>query len=199
MRARRSVASMNTSDVEHAVAEVAEEWRGQRAERQARRHLERADFDRLRAAGFLEMAVPESMGGSWRDVATSTRPVCNALRTLAGADPSVALVSSMHPAVIGFWLARPDESPAAWVKQREAVFASAAEGHQWGTITSEPGSGGDIARTKSTATPDATPGAPPGDTYRVTGDKHLGSGSGVPSFMITTPGAAGEGRPMGFP
>src|SRR5436190_856137 len=78
MRARRSVASMNTSDVEHAVAEIAEAWRGQRAERQARRHLERADFDRLQAAGFLEMAVPESMGGSWRDVATSTRPVCNA-------------------------------------------------------------------------------------------------------------------------
>ncbi len=186
------------ADVEKAVGEIADEWRGQRAERQARRHLDRADFDRLRAAGFLKMAVPEAMGGGWRDVASSTRPICNVLRTLGGADPSVALVSSMHPAVIGFWLARPDESPPAWVKQREAVCASAAEGHQWGTITSEPGSGGDIARTKSTATPDATPSPLPGDSYRVTGDKHFGSGSGVTSFMITTAIAAGEDTPSVF-
>src|SRR5207302_1854765 len=85
------------------------------------------------------MAVPEAMGGVWRDVPASTRSICDVLRTLAGADPSVALVSSMHPAVIGFWLARPDESSPAWMTQREAVFASAADGRQWGTITSVPG------------------------------------------------------------
>ncbi len=189
---------MSWDAVHEAVGEIANEWRGQRAERGARRHLERADFDRLRAAGFLASAVPEEMGGLWRDVASSTRQVCDVLRTLAGADPSVALVSSMHPAVVGFWLARPDESSPAWMKQREAVFASAAEGHQWGTITSEPGSGGDIARTKATATPDATPSALPGDSYLITGDKHFGSGSGVTSFMITTAIPAGEDAPMIF-
>ena len=67
----------------------------------------------------------------------------------------------MHPAVIAFWLASPDPSQPDWEEQRQAVFASAAAGEQWGTITSEPGSGGDIARTRSTATPvDAQPFLP---------------------------------------
>src|SRR4051812_40547910 len=114
---------MGTADIADAVGEIASEWRGQRAERQARRHLDQADFDQLRGAGYLKMAVPEAMGGSWRDVPTSTRPICDVLRDLAGADPSVALVASMHPAVIGFWLARPDETSAEWVTQRDAVFA----------------------------------------------------------------------------
>jgi alkylation response protein AidB-like acyl-CoA dehydrogenase len=189
---------VTSAEIAEAVGEIANEWRGQRAERQARRHLEREDFDRLREAGYLEMAVPEAMGGVWRDVPTSTRSVCDVLRNLAGADPSVALVASMHPAVIGFWLARPDETSAPWATQREAVFASAAEGRQWGTITSEPGSGGDIARTKATATPDAASSPLPGDSYRVSGDKHFGSGSGVTSYMITTAIPAGEDAPMLF-
>ncbi len=189
---------MGNADIANAVGEIANEWRGQRAERQARRHLDQADFDQLRGAGYLKMAVPEAMGGSWRDVATSTRSVCAVLRDLAGADPSVALVASMHPAVIGFWLARPEESSAAWVTQREAVFASAADGRQWGTITSEPGSGGDIMRTKATATPDGASSPLPGESYRVSGDKHFGSGSGVTSFMITTAIPDGEDAPMLF-
>src|SRR4051794_14222233 len=189
---------LSAEDVQKNVAEIADEWRGERGERQARRHLERADFDRLRSAGFLEMIVPEQMGGGWRDQTASTRPICNMLRTLAGADPSVALVASMHPAVVGFWLTHPDEAAPAWQAQREAVFAGALEGNQWGTITSEPGSGGDITRTKARAEADPTPGALPGDNYRVTGDKHFGSGSGVTSFMMTTAVATGEDAPMVF-
>jgi alkylation response protein AidB-like acyl-CoA dehydrogenase len=186
------------AEITAAVGEIADEWRGQRAERQGRRQLDRADFDRLRDAGYLDMVVPEAMGGVWRDVPTSTRSICHVLRSLAGADPSVALVSSMHPAVIGFWLSRPDTSPAAWATQRDAVCAGAAEGCQWGTITSEPGSGGDIARTKATATPDAASSPLPGASYRVSGDKHFGSGSGVTSFMITTAIPAGEDAPAIF-
>jgi alkylation response protein AidB-like acyl-CoA dehydrogenase len=93
----------------------------------------------------------------------------------------------MHPAVVGFWLASVDESNRAWCTQRDAVFATAADGLQWGTITSEPGSGGDIARTTATAASD--PGADgflPGATYRVSGMKHFGSGSGITDVMITT-------------
>src|SRR5437868_15179994 len=112
-----------SADITAAVGEIANDWRGQRAERQARRHLDRADFDRLRDTGYLDMVVPEAMGGVWRDVPTSTRSICEVLRSLAGADPSVALVSSMHPAVIGFWLSRADASPAAWATQRDAVCA----------------------------------------------------------------------------
>jgi len=184
-----------TSDI----AKVAEDWRGDRAERQARRHLDEGDFGRLADAGFLRVAVPEDMGGLWRSVAETTGPICNVLRTLAAADPSVALVSSMHPAVLGFWLASPDAARPDWAAQREAVFATAAGGAQWGTITSEPGSGGDILRTKSRAIPDGDADGPvPGAAYRVSGDKHFGSGSGVASFMITTAVPEGEDAPTVF-
>ncbi len=55
-----------TNDVERAVDEIAAKWRADRPERQARRHLDRADFDLLRDAGLLTLAVPEDAGGLWR-------------------------------------------------------------------------------------------------------------------------------------
>lgn len=181
------------------IGEIASEWRSDRADRQARRSLDPTDFERLAKAGFFHVAVPEEMGGLWRSVAETTRPTCEVLRTLAAADPSVALVSSMHPAVLGFWLAQPGRSRAAWGEQCAAVFATAAAGEQWGTITSEPGSGGDILRTKAQALPDdASDPVLPGHTYRISGDKHFGSGSGVTSFMITTAVPDGEDAPTLF-
>ena len=191
--------SASWSKLASDIAEIAGEWRADRPERQARRSLDPADFERLAKAGFLDVAVPEESGGLWRSVADSTRPIGETLRTLAAADPSVALVASMHPAVLGFWLARPDPGQPRWTEQRTAVFASAAAGAQWGTITSEPGSGGDILRTKAEATPaDGLDGSLPGAVYRVSGDKHFGSGSGVTSFMITTAVAEGEDAPALF-
>ncbi|MEY2422463.1 MAG: hypothetical protein QOI95_2530 [Acidimicrobiaceae bacterium] len=191
--------SPSWSSLVHDVDEIAADWRSNRADRQARRALDPADFTRLADAGFLHVAVPEDMGGLWRSVAETTRATSDVLRTLAAADPSVALVSSMHPSVIGFWLAQPEQSSASWNEQRAAVCASAAEGKQWGTITSEPGSGGDILRTKTQAFPDATdPAALPGAAYRISGDKHFGSGSGVTSFMITTAVPDGEDAPTLF-
>jgi alkylation response protein AidB-like acyl-CoA dehydrogenase len=181
------------------IADLVSEWRSNRGERQARRGLDAADFERLTKAGFLHVAVPEETGGLWRSVAETTRPICEVLRTLAAADPSVALVASMHPAVLGFWLARPDQARPQWTEQREAAFATAADGEQWGTITSEPGSGGDILRTRAQATPDDRSAGPlPGAAYRVTGDKHFGSGSGVTSFMITTAVPDGGDAPAVF-
>lgn len=178
---------------------IADEWRSARGARQQRRHLDAADFDRIAATGFFPAVVPEEAGGLWLDVSRSTRPVCDVLRAFAGADPSVALVSSMHPAVLAFWLAQPADATPAWRAQRAAVAASAANGAQWGTITSEPGSGGDIARTRATAAAAPDLDAPlPGDTYRVTGDKHFGSGSGVTDYMITTAVAEGEEAPSVF-
>jgi alkylation response protein AidB-like acyl-CoA dehydrogenase len=182
-----------------AVADLADTWRPQRTDRQLRRHLDPADFDALRSCGLTLMAVPVQQGGTWVDVATSTRPVAQALRALAGGDPSVALVSAMHPAVLAYWLATPDPSEPAWEAQRSAVFASAVAGSQWGTITSEPGSGGDIAKTRATATSD--PGGEAfveGAPYRVTGAKHFGSGSGIADRMITTAVAEGEDQPAVF-
>jgi alkylation response protein AidB-like acyl-CoA dehydrogenase len=105
----------------------------------------------------------------------------------------------MHPSVIAFWLASPDAAQPAWEEQRRAVFASAVAGQQWGTVTSEPGSGGDIARTKATASPIDDGGPPlPGQTYAVTGDKHFGSGFGVTDRMVTTAIPDGEQDPTIF-
>jgi alkylation response protein AidB-like acyl-CoA dehydrogenase len=187
-----------TADVDASINEIAAKWRAERGERQLRRHLERADFDALRDAGLLQLVVPESAGGPWLGIQSSSRSVCEIYRHLAAADPSVALVSSMHPAVIAFWLANPDASQPAWEEQRRAVFDSAAAGEQWGTITSEPGSGGDLSRTKSLATPADTESFLPGRAYGVTGDKHFGSGSGITHRMMTTAVPEGESDPTIF-
>ena len=144
------------------------------------------------------LPAPIDAGGLWDDTARSIRPVCEIYRELARGDASVALVSSMHPAVIAFWLANPDASVPEWEEQRRAVFASAVAGEQWGTITSEPGSGGDIARTKAVATPIDDPAFLPGRSYAVTGDKHFGSGSGVTDRMMTTAVPEGEPDPTIF-
>ena len=181
------------------VGDLVAEWRTDRSARQARRGLDPNDFARLAGAGFLEVAVPEARGGLWRSVAETTGPICAVLRTLAAADPSVALVASMHPSVIGFWLARPAPEQAGWAEQFDAIITTAPTGAQWGTITSEPGSGGDILRTGTLADPDGeAPGGLPGETYRLTGDKHFGSGSGITSYMITTAVARGDAAPAFF-
>lgn len=65
--------------------------------------------------------------------------------TLARADSSLALVASMHPAVLSYWLGAPEPTEGlrgAWSAQIAEVAESAAAGAWWGTITSEPGSGG---------------------------------------------------------
>jgi hypothetical protein len=87
----------------------------------------------------------------------------------------------MHAAVISYWVTNPDTSQADWEEQRRAVFASAAAGEQWGTITSEPGSGGDISRTRAVARPHDAERFLPGRMYAVSGTKHFGSGSGTPT------------------
>jgi len=186
------------ADLDSSINEIAAQWRTERAERQARRHLDRRDFDLLRDAGLLKLACPQGVGGFWHSAGSSARRACELYRRLASADPSVALVSSMHPAVIAFWLASPDPSQPDWEEQRHAVFASAVAGEQWGTITSEPGSGGDIGRTRATASRvDAQPFLP-GGAYAVTGDKHFGSGFGITDRMMTTAIPEGESEPTIF-
>jgi alkylation response protein AidB-like acyl-CoA dehydrogenase len=171
-----------------AVDGVARRFAEERPQRQLRRHLERADFDALAAAGYLLTGVPSSMGGLWVDLASSTRPICAVLRTLARADGSVALVSSMHPAVLSLWLSQPsapEPYTKAWTEQLRFVAQAALDGAWWGTITSEPGSGGDVGKTKARARRSGT-------GYGISGQKHFGSGSGIAAYMITTAMPEGE-------
>ncbi|MGE3621799.1 MAG: hypothetical protein AB7L84_15190, partial [Acidimicrobiia bacterium] len=159
-------------DVAAAVAEVADRFAAQRPQRQGRRALDRADFAELAAAGFLRTGLPAERGGLWTGLATTTRTVCELLRVLAQGDPSVALVAAMHPGVLSLWLAPPDGAgdDPAWAAQCEEVFAAVEAGSWFGTITSEPGSGGDVTRTRATARP------LPDGRWAISGQKHFGSG-----------------------
>jgi len=186
---------MDAGAVLDEVGRIAARFAADRPERQGRQQLDPVDFDDLAGAGFLLTGVGTRQGGLFESVRASTRPTAEILRTLARGDPSVALVCSMHPAVLSFWLA-PDEVPgpyrAAWAEQRDSVAAMAAGGAWFGTITSEPGSGGDIANTKTTARPQDD------GTWLLSGQKHFGSGSGVTSFMLTTARPDGESEPDWF-
>ena len=184
---------MDATKILEGVTALAESWAADRAARQRRRALDPADFEALRDAGFTLTGIPADDGGIWRDIRTSTRDVAEILRALAQGDPSVALVSSMHPAVLSYWLATPEvpgEHASAWQEQR-AFFFEQARSKWFGTITSEPGSGGDVAKTKAAVRRD-------GHRWRLTGQKHFGSGSGVTSFMVTSGLPEGESEPDWF-
>jgi len=175
---------MDTRTILENVREVSARFATERSERQQRRELVAADFAQLREAGFLLTGVPVDQGGIWQSVRQSTRPLCELLRTLAHGDSSVALVCAMHPTVLVFWLANaqvPAPFQAAWEAQRRHMFQTVRTGAWWGTITSEPGSGGDLAKTLAIARPGPTDGV-----YRLTGQKAFGSGSGITSYMFTT-------------
>lgn len=176
---------------------LAAQWATERGERMARRHLDPADFEALAETGFLKLIVPVDHGGDWVSLAETGPVIVDAVRRLARGDPSVALVAAMHPAVVIFWTGA-DHAPApytdAWQAQRVEVFATALDGHFWGTITSEPGSGGDILKTKATASPvDVDAGR-----YALHGQKHFASGAETVSYMMTTAKPDGLDFPLGF-
>jgi alkylation response protein AidB-like acyl-CoA dehydrogenase len=101
----------------------------------------------------------------------------------------------MHPAVLSYWLAAPDEAFASpeFQTQLAGIVAGVKAGDWWGTITSEPGSGGDVAKTRATATPTGKPHG-----YWLSGDKHFGSGSGMLRYMVTTAVAESDEAPDWF-
>lgn len=172
------------------VAELAKQFQENQRERQQRSALVQADFDGLKSAGFHLLSVPVENGGAWAGAPKTTRAITDVLRTLARIDSSLALVSAMHPLVVGFWLnivVAPPPYEDAWRVQREEVFQSVKDGAMWGTITSESGSGGDIFKTSSVAHKTSEQGK-----YQLTGQKQFGSGSGILSNMITTAIPDGE-------
>jgi alkylation response protein AidB-like acyl-CoA dehydrogenase len=187
---------MDAGDVCEHIRVLSADFAAARHERQARRELVAADFARLRDAGFLLTGVPVDQGGIWESVGGSTRPTCEMLRVLAHGDSSVALVCAMHPVVLNFWMATAQAAPPfqkAWDGQRRSIFEKVCEGAWWGTIASEPGTAGDIGKTKATARRGPSDGA-----YLLTGQKNFGSGSGVTSYMITVAVPEGETAPDMF-
>ncbi len=169
------------AEVRGAIADIAADFAATRSERIGRRSLQPDDFARLAGAGFLQTGVPMEQGGLWRGLAGSVRDYAELVRTLAEGDACVALVAAMHPSVLSFWLAAadPQADVAAWRAQRSRFVDTAKDGHWWGTMISEPGSGGDILQTTARAEPTDS-------GFELSGDKHFASGAGVTSFMITT-------------
>ncbi|MEM7408000.1 MAG: acyl-CoA dehydrogenase family protein [Pseudomonadota bacterium] len=177
------------------VRDVAGQFGRDGVERRERRHLERADFQQLSDAGMTLTGVPAAAGGLWESLTESVALYCALYRALAAGDPSVALVSTMHPAVLGFWLmvdAAPDPYAQSWQTQRAKWQELALSGHWFGTIASEPGSAGDLMATRATATQSAD------GSWAISGAKHMGSGSGITSFMVTVAKPQGEDLPEVF-
>src|SRR5919106_5411888 len=146
---------MKIESILEKVPALAHEWAAQRSERQRRTEADPVDFKRLQDLGVPLMAVPVEFGGTWESLSQSARPICTMLRTLAQGDPSVTLASAMHHLVLSSWRIPtvPEPHTEAWKRQRREVFQSVLDGAWWGTIISEPGSGGDTAATRSVATP----------------------------------------------
>ena len=112
---------MDIGLVQKNVAAVAAGWSSGLAARLERRELDKADFATLREAGLTLTGVPERMGGAWQSGARSTRATGEIFRTLARVDPSVALVTTMHPTVLALWLEEPFDPPVdpnAWREQQ---------------------------------------------------------------------------------
>jgi alkylation response protein AidB-like acyl-CoA dehydrogenase len=182
------------------VQALAAEWAGQRAERQRRRHLDPADFERLREAGFQLACLPIEYGGLWESHQRSSRPLYELARTLAHGDSSVALTAVMHPLVLAsaHWLGSPPAPPPyteAWEEQQRFIFRTARDGAWWGTVISESGSGGDPMLSRARARRDPAAAGADSLRYRLTGQKQFGSGSGITSYVITMAIPEGEDEP----
>lgn len=175
---------------------IAGRFASERRKRQQRRALDPADVATLKEIGLHLAAVPVEYGGWWQSREKSLRTHCEAMRLLALGDTSLALVATMHPSVLCFW--RDPDAPAtgaaAWEAQKREVFGTVLDGGWWGTITSEPGSGGDIGRSRAQAIP-ATDGP---DSFRFFGEKHFGSGSGATTHVVTTGRRPGANEPEWF-
>ncbi len=184
---------MDYSTVLESVKRIADRFAKDRSNRQLRRALDRADFDQLSEAHLPLISVPVAQGGLWYSTQESVRPICQLLRVLATGDSSVALVCSMHPAVLAYWLSALALEDDAWQQQCRAIIESVKRGQWWGTITSEPGSGGDLTQSSAKAS------RIDGDLrYRISGQKHFGSGLGIVSKMVTTAIPEGEDVPDWF-
>lgn len=187
---------LHANDLIADIGEIARGFAADRRQRQLRRALDPVDIAALKEVGLPLATVPEEHGGWWQGRQRSLRTQCEALRLLAQGDASLALVASMHPSVLCFWRDPdpPARNPAAWEAQKRQVFGTVLDGGWWGTITSEPGSGGDIARSQVAAIPD-------GDrphAFRITGEKHFGSGSGGATHMVTVARRPGAVEPEWF-
>src|SRR5437764_8455852 len=118
------------------------------------------DFEDLRQAGYLLLAVPRELGGQGMSLAE----VCQEQRRLAYRAPATALATNMHLYWTGIAadLARMGDTSLTWMLEEAARGEVFAAGH--GEI------GNDLPVLLSTATAEPVEGG-----YRITGRKMFGS------------------------
>jgi alkylation response protein AidB-like acyl-CoA dehydrogenase len=122
------------------------------------------DFDELKAAGYLRMAIPTEFGGfgfTLADVARETR-------RLASYAPATALCINMH----NYWIGTAADSWRAGDKSLEWIFQEAANGEVFAAGHAEPGNETSIVMSATKA--QRVPGG-----YTFTGRKAFGSLSPV--------------------
>ena len=80
MQALNEVAAKDARIILEKIRELAADFAGERSERQHRRELVPADFDRLKDTGFLLTGVPVEQGAIWESFQRSNRAICEMLR-----------------------------------------------------------------------------------------------------------------------
>lgn len=185
--------------LQHDLGAIASDWRAARAERQARRHLERATSTCCATRGLLLAPVPVEMGGLWQGVPRVDPPAVR-----VAADPRrrrrlghTGLGDA--PGGVGYWLATPDSDQHSWAAQRHAVLAdrrrpvtSGARSHRSPAAVGTSSGRGRPPPRSTAPTPISRAAA------SLTGDKHFGSGLGICDFMFTTGVVEGEDGPAAF-
>ena len=83
--------------------------------------------------------------------------------------------------MLSLWLCA-DKQGKEWEKQRAWAFSNATKDF-WGTVSSEPGTGGDLSKTTCVANRSTNNLEM---DYELFGAKHFGSGFGISKFMVTT-------------
>jgi alkylation response protein AidB-like acyl-CoA dehydrogenase len=122
------------------------------------------DFDELKAAGYLKMAVPRELGGHGFTLAEVARET----RRLAGYAPATALCINMH----NYWVGDAADLWRAGDKSCEWILRDAAAGEVFAAGHAE--SGNETSILMSITKAEKVPGG-----YRFTGRKSFGSLSPV--------------------
>ncbi|HVO50946.1 MAG TPA: acyl-CoA dehydrogenase family protein [Thermoanaerobaculia bacterium] len=118
------------------------------------------DFDELKAAGYLRIALPKEFGGAGMKL----DEVCLATRRLAGYAPATALCVNMH----NYWVGTAADLWRAGDKSCEWILREAAAGEVFAAGHAEHGN--DIPGLLSSSKAEKVPGG-----YKFTGRKAFGS------------------------
>ena len=139
------------------------------------------DFEELRAAGYLKIAVPKELGGHGMSLAD----VCREQRRLAYRAPATALATNMHLYWTGVAadMRKMGDASLEWILREAAAGEVFAAGHGE--------AGNDLPLFRSTAKAERADGG-----YKFWGHKTFSSLTALPSARVTSPPPASRSGPL---